>query len=73
MSTGPDPPVVCAPSHIAGQAKLVPHVARMALALGLDGLFVESHCNPSAALSDAAQQLTPEEFGQMMQDLKLTL
>ena len=66
-------PVVCDPSHIAGQAKLVPHVARMALALGLDGLFVESHCNPSAALSDAAQQLTPEEFGQMMQDLKLTL
>ena len=69
----PDLPVVCDPSHIAGQAKLVPHVARMALALGLDGLFVESHCNPSAALSDAAQQLTPEEFGQMMQDLKLTL
>ncbi|WP_298063086.1 hypothetical protein [uncultured Rikenella sp.] len=68
----PDVPVVCDPSHIAGQAELVPHVARMAISLGMDGLFVESHCNPSAALSDAAQQLTPDEAGRMFRNLKLT-
>ena len=68
----PDIPVVCDPSHISGQARLVPYVSRMALSLGFDGLFIESHCNPAAALSDAAQQLTPEEVGHMFQDLKLT-
>lgn len=68
----PELPVVCDPSHISGRAELVPHVARMALALGLDGLFVESHCNPVAALSDAAQQLTPDEIGRMLAELKLT-
>lgn len=68
----PDLPVVCDPSHIAGQARLVPHVARMALSLGMDGLFVESHCDPSVALSDAAQQLTPDELGQMLRNLNLT-
>ncbi len=68
----PDLPVVCDPSHIAGKAHLVPMVAGMALSLGLDGLFIESHCNPSAALSDAAQQLTPEEIGHLFQTLKLT-
>lgn len=67
----PDLPVVCDPSHIAGQARLVPHVARLAMALGLDGLFIESHCDPAAALSDAAQQLTPAEVGNLIRELKL--
>lgn len=68
----PDLPIVCDPSHIAGQARLVPHVARLGTTLGLDGLFVESHCNPAEALSDAAQQLTPPQVGALLRELKLT-
>lgn len=68
----PDLPVICDPSHIAGQARLVPHVARLGMTLGLDGLFVESHCNPTAALSDAAQQLTPTQLGDLIRELQLT-
>lgn len=64
-------PIVCDPSHIAGRADLVPVVARTAMSLGLDGLFVESHCDPATALSDAAQQLTPEQMGGLLRDLEL--
>lgn len=67
----PDLPVVCDPSHIAGRADLVPVVARTAMTLGLDGLFVESHCEPKRALTDAAQQLTPEEVGNLLRELEL--
>lgn len=67
----PDLPVICDPSHICGVASLVPHVARMALELGLDGLMVETHCNPQQALSDATQQLTPDELKNMLADMGL--
>lgn len=66
----PDLPILCDPSHIAGAARLVPHVARMALEVGLDGLFVESHCNPAEAWSDAAQQLTPAQFGTLLREIE---
>lgn len=66
----PEIPIVCDPSHISGAVSLVPKVAQMALGLGLDGLFVESHWNPKEALSDAAQQLTPEEMGDMLREMK---
>lgn len=67
----PELPIVCDPSHIAGRADLVPVVARTAMTLGLDGLFVESHCEPNRALTDAAQQLTPEETGRLLCELEL--
>ncbi len=67
----PELPIVCDPSHIAGRADLVPVVARTAMTLGLDGLFVESHCEPNRALTDAAQQLTPEETGWLLRELEL--
>lgn len=54
--------VLCDPSHIAGQARYVPEVAQLAVDLEMDGLMVEVHPTPEAALSDAAQQLTPDAF-----------
>ncbi|MBM3419897.1 MAG: 3-deoxy-7-phosphoheptulonate synthase, partial [Bacteroidetes bacterium] len=65
----PDIPVICDPSHIAGDAALVPEVAQKAFDLNMRGLMVEVHINPSAALSDAGQQLTPAGFAAMMEKL----
>ncbi len=62
----PGLPILCDPSHIAGKRELVLHVSRRSLLLGFDGLMVEVHHNPSEALSDAAQQLTPEAFERLM-------
>lgn len=64
-------PFFADPSHIAGDRKLVGEVARRALALGVDGLMIEVHCRPGEALSDAAQQLSPEEFGALLKELRL--
>lgn len=69
----PELPFVCDPSHIAGDSSLVGEVAETAMGLGFDGLMVEVHCNPSEALSDAAQQLRPEQFATMMHSLKTRL
>lgn len=66
----PGLPLICDPSHIAGDRALVPEIAQKALDLGLDGLMVECHCDPGSALSDAAQQLTPGAFTEMLGSLK---
>lgn len=65
----PDIPVLCDPSHLSGSAELVPEVCQRAVDLGYDGLMIESHCNPSEALSDAGQQLTPEAVGLLLHNL----
>ncbi len=65
----PDIPVICDPSHITGAHDLVAPMSRQALAMGFDGLIVESHCNPVCALSDAKQQLLPEELTSLMKEL----
>lgn len=65
----PNLPIISDPSHIAGQSSLVQEVAQKALNLTFDGLMVEVHNNPAQALSDAKQQLTPEQFGQMLNSL----
>lgn len=56
----PNITVFCDPSHIGGKRELVAPIAQQALDLKFEGLIIESHCNPDSALSDAAQQLTPE-------------
>ena len=56
----PHLPVVCDPSHISGRRDLIAPLCQQALDLGLDGLIVESHCDPDKAWSDASQQVTPE-------------
>lgn len=67
----PELPVFCDPSHIAGDSALVPSVAQQALDMGLDGLMIESHCDPSSALSDAPQQLSPAALGELLSSLKV--
>ena len=57
------------PSHMAGERKYIPELSQRALDLGLDGLMIESHCDPSCAKSDAAQQLTPGELKQLLATL----
>lgn len=56
----PEMTIICDPSHIGGKRELIAPIAQQALDLNFDGLIVESHCNPDCALSDAAQQLTPD-------------
>ena len=55
-------PVVVDPSHATGKSKLVAPMAAAAVAAGADGLMVEVHNNPSCALCDGAQSLTPAQF-----------
>ncbi len=56
----PQMTIFCDPSHIGGRRELVAPLAQQAMDLNFDGLIIESHCDPDHALSDAAQQLTPE-------------
>lgn len=65
----PDVPLLTDASHIAGQAERVPEVAEQAIRMGMDGLMIEVHSNPAQALSDARQQLTPEDFAQLLRRL----
>ncbi len=55
-------PVVVDPSHATGKIKLIPPMAMAATACGADGLMIEVHNNPSCALCDGAQSLTPAQF-----------
>ncbi len=55
-------PVVVDPSHATGKAALVPSMAAAAAAAQADGIMIEVHNNPSRALCDGAQSLTPEQF-----------
>ena len=67
----PELTIICDPSHISGKRELVPSVCQHALDLGFDGLMIESHCCPEKALTDAAQQVTPQALGQMLASLVL--
>ncbi|MCX7710789.1 MAG: 3-deoxy-7-phosphoheptulonate synthase [Clostridia bacterium] len=62
-------PIIVDPSHAAGKSKYVAPLAMAAIAAGADGLIVEVHPNPRCALSDAAQQLTPESFDELCKDI----
>jgi chorismate mutase len=65
----PELPIICDPSHISGNRELIPQVAQKALDLGMNGLMIESHINPSVALSDAQQQLTPDALMTILTNL----
>ena len=58
-------PVVVDPSHATGKAALVPSMAAAAAACGADGIMVEVHNNPSCALCDGAQSITPYQFTEL--------
>lgn len=56
----PDLPIICDPSHIGGRRELIAPLCQQAMDLGMDGLIIESHCDPEKAWSDAKQQITPD-------------
>ncbi|NLD19796.1 MAG: 3-deoxy-7-phosphoheptulonate synthase [Clostridiales bacterium] len=60
-------PIIVDPSHATGIAHLVKPMAMAATAAGADGLMIEVHNNPAAALCDGAQSLTPEAFADVME------
>ena len=66
-----DLPIICDPSHIAGKAAFVEDIAQTAMDINLDGLMIETHHNPSLALSDAEQQVSPDELNSIMNNLVL--
>lgn len=63
-------PVIVDPSHGTGIRELVIPMAKAAVGAGADGLIVEVHCDPTAALSDGPQSLHPEDFARLMRELK---
>ena len=67
----PELPIICDPSHISGTTELIAEVSQTALDLGMDGLMIETHYNPTLALSDAKQQLTPDSLSALMNNLVL--
>lgn len=62
-------PIICDPSHIAGNTEYIPEIAQKALDLDMDGLMIETHCNPKKALSDAEQQLTPDQLNDLLESM----
>lgn len=62
-------PIIVDPSHAAGKYEYVLPLSKAAIAAGADGLIIEVHPNPRCALSDAAQQLTPEHFDSLCKDI----
>ena len=63
-------PVIVDPSHAAGIRSLVLPLTRAALAVGADGVMVETHNNPAAALCDGAQSLDLPQFAALMADMR---
>jgi 3-deoxy-7-phosphoheptulonate synthase len=63
-------PIIVDPSHAAGLRDYVIPLSRGAIAVGADGLQVEVHHDPPHALSDGAQSLYPEQFGELMKEIR---
>ena len=67
----PQTKIICDPSHITGNRDLLLEVSQKAMDLNFDGLMIESHPDPDKAWSDAAQQVTPNGWSEMMDRLIL--
>ena len=63
-------PIIVDPSHAAGKSSYIRSLSLAAVAAGADGLIVEVHPDPKEAVSDAAQQITPKEYGKLLSDVK---
>lgn len=62
----PELPFFVDPSHMGGSRDYIQEISQRSLDLGFEGLMIESHCNPAVALSDAKQQLTPDELSDLL-------
>lgn len=65
----PEIPIITDISHICGCRDLLQQTAQKALDLATNGLMIESHCNPEIALTDAEQQITPENLKSLISNL----
>jgi 3-deoxy-7-phosphoheptulonate synthase len=65
----PELPLICDPSHICGNKSLIRGIAQDALDLEMDGLMIETHISPENALTDANQQLNPQELEDLISNL----
>ena len=64
-------PIMIDPSHATGKAEYVPTMAKAAIAAGADALMIEVHPNPSEALSDGPQSLTPKRYAELMGEMAI--
>ncbi len=67
----PQIPIICDPSHIAGNSTLISELSQIAMDLDMNGLMIETHENPKRALSDANQQLTTIQLNDLLDSLVL--
>lgn len=67
----PGLPVICDPSHIAGNRDLIQKVSQKAMDVDFEGLMIESHCNPDEAWSDAKQQVTPSSLERILKSISV--
>lgn len=67
----PDLPIICDPSHIAGDRSLIPELSQIAMDLDMTGLMIETHYEPKEAWSDANQQITPKDLDSLLSSLVL--
>ena len=65
----PDVPILCDPSHIAGRREPLAALSQTAMDLGFDGLMIETHPRPEKALTDAGQQISPDELAALLAGL----
>ncbi len=63
-------PIIVDPSHGTGKRNKVTPLSRAAVAVGADGLIVEVHNNPDLALSDGMQSLYPDQFDELMEQVR---
>ncbi len=63
----PELPIICDPSHIAGDVQYIESIVKKALTLQISGLMIEVHPHPSQALSDSKQQLNPQQFERLLE------
>lgn len=66
----PEIPLLCDPSHLGGRRDVLQELSQQALNVGMDGLMIESHISPDAALSDAKQQITPTVLAELLRSLR---
>src|ERR1700761_2097665 len=63
-------PIIADPSHGTGKRDYILPMARAAVAAGADGLLIEVHPDPDLALSDGAQTLRPDQFSELMRQVR---
>lgn len=65
----PELPMICDPSHITGNSAFIYEIAQKAMDMNFDGLMIETHNDPTNALSDSEQQITPTELEKTLKKL----